>query len=52
MEEKPILLKSVENIYDFKVVNDIAERGNKLMQDFNSSLTKDETQTIFVTSCI
>ena len=32
----------------FKVVNDTAERGVKLIQDFNSYLTKDEEQRQFL----
>lgn len=32
----------------FKVVNDIAEKGIKLIQDFNSYFTKDEKQKQFL----
>ncbi len=30
------------------VVNDVAERGVKLIQDYNNILTKDETEKQFV----
>ena len=36
--------KAAKIVHSRKVVNDVAERGVKLIQDFNSSLTKNEDQ--------
>ncbi|KAL1446603.1 hypothetical protein WDU94_008930 [Cyamophila willieti] len=45
-------LKGFGLVAHFKVVNDTAERGVKLIQDFSHSLTHNEKQkTIRVTSC-
>lgn len=41
-------LKAKKIVNSFKVVNDTAERGVKLIQDFNSCLTKDEEQRQFL----
>ena len=41
-------LKAKKIVNGFKVVNDTAERGVKLIQDFNSCLTKDEEQRQFL----
>ena len=41
-------LKAKKIVNGFKVVNDKAERGVKLIQDFNSCLTKDEEQRQFL----
>ena len=42
-------LKIVENL---RVVNDTAERGVKLIQDFNILLTKNEEQKQFVLQAV
>lgn len=53
--ENKDFLKLQSFVRGMKVVNDTAERGVKLMQDFNSTLTKDEEQKQFllqvVTEC-
>lgn len=41
-------LKAQKIVKGLRIVNDTAERGVKLIQDFNSSLTKDEEQRQFV----
>ncbi|GBN70234.1 hypothetical protein AVEN_192351-2-1, partial [Araneus ventricosus] len=41
-------LKSQEIFQNLRVVNDTAERGVKLMQDFNGLLTVDEQQKQFL----
>ena len=45
-------LKSQETFRNLCVVNDTAERGVKLMQDFNGILTLDEDQKQFVLQCV
>ena len=53
MDWKSKLPKSLKNSGWFYVVNGTAERGIKLIQDFNSCLTKDEEQRQFLfTTCI
>jgi hypothetical protein len=41
-------LKSQETVCSVRVVNDLAERGVALIQQFNSSLTRDEEQTQYL----
>lgn len=41
-------IKGREIMTSLRVVNDIAERGVKLMEEFNSKITKDESQKQFV----
>ncbi|GBN10386.1 hypothetical protein AVEN_116134-1 [Araneus ventricosus] len=45
-------LKSQEIFQNLRVVNDTAERGAKLMQDFNGLLTVDEEQKQFLLQCV
>ncbi|GBN17378.1 hypothetical protein AVEN_91895-1 [Araneus ventricosus] len=45
-------LKSQEIFQNLRVVNDTAERGVKLMQDFNGLLTVDEEQKQFLLQCV
>ncbi|GBM08873.1 hypothetical protein AVEN_57425-1 [Araneus ventricosus] len=45
-------LKSQEIFQNFRVVNDTAERGVKLMQDFNGLLTVDEEKKQFLLHCV
>ena len=41
-EENEDYLKAINFLKNIRVVNDVAEKGVKLMQDFSLSLTKDE----------
>jgi hypothetical protein len=41
-------LKADKIIKNFKVLNDAAERGIKLLQDFNESITKDDIQKTYL----
>ena len=41
-EENEDYLKAMNFLKNIRVVNDVTERGVKLMQDFSLSLTKDE----------
>ncbi|GBO19129.1 hypothetical protein AVEN_18384-1 [Araneus ventricosus] len=45
-------LKSQEIFQNLRVVNNTAERGVKLMQDFNGLLTVDEEQKQFLLQCV
>ncbi|GBN24901.1 hypothetical protein AVEN_238801-1 [Araneus ventricosus] len=45
-------LKSQEIFQNLRVFNDTAERGVKLMQDFNGLLTADEEQKQFLLQCV
>ncbi|GBM12970.1 hypothetical protein AVEN_227430-1 [Araneus ventricosus] len=45
-------LKSQEIFQNLRVFNDTAERGVKLMQDFNGLLTVDEEQKQFLLQCV
>ncbi|GBM14307.1 hypothetical protein AVEN_128366-1 [Araneus ventricosus] len=45
-------LKSQEIFPNLRVVNYTAERGAKLMQDFNGLLTVDEEQKQFLLQCV
>ncbi|GBO01218.1 hypothetical protein AVEN_69882-1 [Araneus ventricosus] len=45
-------LKSQEIFKNLRVVNDTAERGVKLMQDFNGLPTIDEEQKQFLLQCV
>ncbi|GBM23580.1 hypothetical protein AVEN_196653-1 [Araneus ventricosus] len=45
-------LKSQEIFQNLRVVNDTAERGVKLIQDFNGLLTVDEEQRQFLLQCV
>ncbi|GBN71039.1 hypothetical protein AVEN_82694-1 [Araneus ventricosus] len=45
-------LKSQEIFQNLRVVNDTAERGIKLMQDFNGLLAVDEEQKQFLLQCV
>ncbi|GBL92465.1 hypothetical protein AVEN_174739-1 [Araneus ventricosus] len=45
-------LKSQEIFQNLAIVNDTAERGVKLMQDFNGLLTADEEQKQFLLQCV
>lgn len=45
-------LKAQETFRNLNVVNDVAERGVKLIQDFNGLLTVDEEQKQFLLQCV
>lgn len=44
--------QAVEIIHHLQVVNDTAERGFKLMEEYNSILTKNEDQKQFVSQVV
>ena len=46
--QDPDFLKVQGIVKRFRVVNDTAERGVKLMQDYNATITKDEEQKQYV----
>jgi hypothetical protein len=46
--EDPDFVKGHGIVKSFRVVNDTAERGVKLIQDYNASITKDEEQKQYV----
>jgi len=47
-ENRPDYRAATELVRNIKVVNDMAERGVALMQNFNKTLTKDEKQQQFI----
>lgn len=51
-DENISYLNAKETMKNLKVVNDTAERGVKLMQDFNGLLTADEEQREFILRCV
>jgi hypothetical protein len=51
-EENISYLNAKETLKNLHVVNDTAERGVKLMQDFNGLLTISEEQKEFVLRCV
>ena len=50
-DENILYLHAKETMNNLKVVNDTAENGVKLMQDFNGLLTADEEQKEFILRC-
>lgn len=47
-KDDPGYKSGIEKLEKTVVVNDVAERGVKLIQDYNNILTKDETEKQFV----
>ena len=47
-KDDPGYKSGIEKLKKLMVVNDVAERGVKLIQDYNNILTKDETEKQFV----
>ena len=52
LEIRPAILHAERIVKSLKVVNDMAERGVKLIQDYNTILTKDEEQKQFLLQVI
>lgn len=51
-ESNPLFINIREKLQMLKAVNDTAERGVKLMQDYHGLLTTDEEQKQFVLRCV
>ena len=50
--ENDLYLKAKSQLGTLKAVNDIAERADKLMQDFHGLLTADEEQKQYLLRCV